>query len=278
MTDTPHLLSIGEFSSRSRLSVRMLRHYDAHGVLVSAQVDASSGYRRYAVEQLTEASWIRRLRDVGFGVSAIAAVLAVRGTAAYEHALVLQRETLARDLAAATERIALLDALIDHGGIPMSITVTRRTVPARTLVGLRGTVSSYDHEGELWARFMPELTAQGLTPVGPGGVIENDPDYRESDVDETVWLPVAPGTTAGPPLLLLDLPAVEVAMAEVTGPYSLITEAHSRIEDFLREEGRSVAARDSEAPVEQRVFNVYLNDPGQAAPEELRTQVCVPLA
>ncbi|GAB77517.1 effector-binding domain-containing protein [Austwickia chelonae] len=208
MTDIPHLLSIGEFSSRSRLSVRMLRHYDAHGVLVPA----------------------------------------------------------------------LLDALIDHGDIPMSITVTRHTVPARTLVGLRGTVPAYDREGELWARFMPELAAQGLTPVGPGGVIENDPDYREADVDETVWLPVAPGTTVRSPLLLLDLPAMEVAMADVTGPYTLITEAHARIEDFLREEGLSVAARDGEAPVEQRVFNVYLNDPSQAAPEELRTQVCVPLA
>ncbi|MBW3087013.1 hypothetical protein KEM60_03243 [Austwickia sp. TVS 96-490-7B] len=38
----------------------------------------SSGYA-----QLAEAAWIRRLRDVGFGVSSIAAVLAARGTPAY---------------------------------------------------------------------------------------------------------------------------------------------------------------------------------------------------
>lgn len=37
MAETTTLLSIGEFSSLARLSVRMLRHYDAHGVLVPAR-------------------------------------------------------------------------------------------------------------------------------------------------------------------------------------------------------------------------------------------------
>ena len=49
MTDTPDLMSIGEFSSRSRLSVRMLRHYGEHGILVPADVDAASGYRRFGI-------------------------------------------------------------------------------------------------------------------------------------------------------------------------------------------------------------------------------------
>ena len=41
MTDTPDLMSIGEFSSRSRLSVRMLRHYGEHGILAPADVVAA---------------------------------------------------------------------------------------------------------------------------------------------------------------------------------------------------------------------------------------------
>ena len=54
MTDTPDLMSIGDFSSRSRLSVRMLRHYGEHGILVPADVDAASGYRRYAPGELPQ--------------------------------------------------------------------------------------------------------------------------------------------------------------------------------------------------------------------------------
>lgn len=80
MAETTNLMTIGQFSALTRISVRMLRHYDAHGVLVPAQVNDWSGHRLYAPSQLRDASDIRNLRDVGFGVSAIAAVLASRST------------------------------------------------------------------------------------------------------------------------------------------------------------------------------------------------------
>lgn len=279
MTDTANLLSIGEFSSRSRLSVRMLRHYDEHGVLPPAAVDPFTGYRRYAREQLAVAVQIRRLRDVGFTVSAIAAVLAARGTPAYDAALRLQRLVLADELHAATDRLALLDQLLDQKGHTMSsISITRAQLPARTVVALRGTVATYADEGQLWARFMPALAAQGIAPIGPGGCIEHDADYKESEVDESVYLPVPPGTTAAEPLHILELPAQDVVMARVEGPYALITEAHGRIEEAVRDNGWAVADRAADAPVHHKVFNRYLNDPRQVPPEALLTEVCVPLA
>lgn len=278
MTDTANLLSIGEFSSRSRLSVRMLRHYDEHGVLTSAVVDPVTGYRRYARDQLASAVQIRRLRDVGFTVSAIAAVLAARGSPAYDAALRLQRDVLADELHAARERMALLDQLLDQEGHTMStITVTRQHFPARTVVALRGTVPTYADEGQLWERFMPLVQAQGLVPIGPGGCIEHDADYKESDVDESVWLPVAPDTTVAAPLEILELPAQDVAMARVEGPYSLISEAHGRIEEKVREEGWVVADRGPDAPTHHKIFNRYLNDPSQVPEDALLHEVCVPL-
>ncbi len=279
MTDTANLLSIGDFSSRSRLSVRMLRHYDEHGVLTPAQVDPITGYRRYERAQLATAVQIRRLRDVGFTVSAIAAVLAARGTPAYDAALRLQRDALADELHAARDRLALLDQLLDQEGHTMSsITVTRQHFPARTVVTLRGTVPTYSDEGQLWARFGPEIAAQRLIPQGPGGCIEHDPDFKDSDVDVSVWLPVAAGSTASAPLEVLDLPAQDVAMARVEGPYTLIPEAHARIEEMVREQGLTVADRGTQAPAHHKVFNRYLNDPRQVPAEALLTEVCVPLA
>ena len=67
-------LRIGAFSTLSRLSVRMLRYYDTHGVLSPASTDPDTGYRQYAAGQLAEALLIRQLRDIGFSVSAIAAL------------------------------------------------------------------------------------------------------------------------------------------------------------------------------------------------------------
>lgn len=280
MTDTPDLMSIGEFSSRSRLSVRMLRHYGEHGILVPADVDAASGYRRYAPEQLAEAAHVRRLRDVGFTVSAISVLLAAHGTESYRQALALQRESLGDELRAAKERLALIDQLLDQEGTAMStITVTRTTVPARTVVALRGTVPAYDQEGRLWDRLMPELGRQGLTPIGPCGVFEHDPEYREADPTLSIWLPVPPGTTAQAPLEVHELPEQEVVLARVEGPYTQISEAHARIDELVRSEGLTLAPRSGiDDDIAVLGFNRYLVDPSQAAPEDLVTEVCVPLA
>ena len=59
------LMNIGEFSRYSGLSVRMLRYYADHGVLKPSDIDAFSGYRRYASDQLREADRVRMLRDAG---------------------------------------------------------------------------------------------------------------------------------------------------------------------------------------------------------------------
>lgn len=280
MTGTVRLMSIGDFSSRSRLSVRMLRHYGEHGILVPAEVDPVSGYRRYSEGQLEEAAHVRRLRDVGFTVSAMSVLLAARGTESHRRALALQREALDGELRAARERLALIDQLLDQEGSVMpAITVSRETVPARSVVALRGVVPAYDQEGRLWQQLVPELDRQGITPLGPGGVFEHDTDYKESDPTLSIWLPVEPGTAAQEPLTVHDLPEQEVVLARVEGPYGLITEAHTRIDEFVRAEGLTLAARAGlDDPVRVLGSNRYLTDPTRCAQEDLVTEVCMPLA
>ena len=39
------MLKIGDFSKLSRVSIRMLRHYDEIGLLVPASTDPFTGYR-----------------------------------------------------------------------------------------------------------------------------------------------------------------------------------------------------------------------------------------
>ncbi len=65
------LLSIGEFSRRSGLSVKRLRTYAAEGLLVPAAVDPDSGYRYYAVDQVPEARMIDILRQAGIPLAEI---------------------------------------------------------------------------------------------------------------------------------------------------------------------------------------------------------------
>jgi DNA-binding transcriptional MerR regulator len=57
------MFSIGEFARHGRVSVRMLRHYDAIGLLRPASVDPDSGYRFYRAGQLAELNRIIYLTD-----------------------------------------------------------------------------------------------------------------------------------------------------------------------------------------------------------------------
>ena len=58
------MFKIGEFSKLSRISIRMLRHYDEIGLLVPEHIDPWTGYRRYAAAQLLTASRITALRPM----------------------------------------------------------------------------------------------------------------------------------------------------------------------------------------------------------------------
>lgn len=71
-----NLYGIGELAALSGLSISALRFYDGAGVLPPARVDADTGYRKYAAEQVRLARLIARLRRVGLPLAELRRVLA----------------------------------------------------------------------------------------------------------------------------------------------------------------------------------------------------------
>lgn len=71
------MLSIGAFAQIGQVTHRMLRHWDAAGLLVPAQVDEFTGYRSYDPSQLARLHRIVALRQLGFGIDDIASILEV---------------------------------------------------------------------------------------------------------------------------------------------------------------------------------------------------------
>ena len=65
------MLKIGDFSKLSRVSIRMLRHYDEINLLKPIKVDDVTGYRYYSEEQLLVMARIHVLKDMGFGLSVV---------------------------------------------------------------------------------------------------------------------------------------------------------------------------------------------------------------
>lgn len=97
------LLSIGQLARESGLSASALRFYDREGVLVPADVDPLTGYRRYAVAQVRAARLLASLRRVGMPLGEVALVLDEDARGASE---------VAADVVAAHEQ-RLVDGLAD---------------------------------------------------------------------------------------------------------------------------------------------------------------------
>ena len=84
------MLSIGEFSQLTHLSVRTLRRYHDAGLLEPARVDEASGYRYYAAEQIPVAQVIHRLRELDVPLADVHRILrtpdaGTRGALVAEH-------------------------------------------------------------------------------------------------------------------------------------------------------------------------------------------------
>ena len=100
-TGTYWPVAIGLAAQRAGVSARMLRHYEALGLLPPvARTD--SGYRQYAEADVHALRFIRRARDLGFSLADIAELLALwrdqrRASAdvkriALEHVVALERK------------------------------------------------------------------------------------------------------------------------------------------------------------------------------------------
>jgi MerR family transcriptional regulator, copper efflux regulator len=72
----PDRFNIGEASARSGVSVKMVRHYETLGLLPGV-ARADSGYRLYGAREVHTLRFIRRARDLGFGMPEIAVLLSL---------------------------------------------------------------------------------------------------------------------------------------------------------------------------------------------------------
>lgn len=66
--------NIGEAAARSGVSAKMVRHYESLGLLPSVD-RTESGYRRYTAKEVHTLRFIKRSRDLGFGMDEIANLL-----------------------------------------------------------------------------------------------------------------------------------------------------------------------------------------------------------
>ncbi|WP_229075995.1 MerR family transcriptional regulator [Actinoplanes sp. DH11] len=172
------MFTIGDFARTGRVSVRMLRHYDATGLLRPAHVDPASGYRYYTAGQLSRLNRIVALKDLGFTLQQVLAIIdEAVGPDELRGMLRLRRAELEAAVTAAAARLVQVEgrlrAIESEGRMPTNEVVVK-PIPALRVAALSATAGSYAPEdigpviGPLYEQLLERLTDAGITPTGPG--------------------------------------------------------------------------------------------------------------
>ena len=104
------MLSIGAFALHGGVSVRMLRHYDALGLLTPAAVDRFTGYRRYEPGQLARLNRLVTLKDLGFTLEQIGPILDSDVSGSELRAMLLMRRAqIEQQIASDHDKLAAIE-------------------------------------------------------------------------------------------------------------------------------------------------------------------------
>ena len=214
------MLSIGDFARHGRVSVRMLRHYDAIGLLRTAHVDRPTGYRSYEAGQLSRLNRIVALKDLGFTLQQVRAFLddevsveELRGKLRLRHAELHSR--IAADAARLTQVQARLRIIEREGAMPTDDVQVKRISKVR-VVALTGTAAGFEpevhrsrHRAAL-RRTVHTARPRRNAPIGPAIAYYEDTPYNDGVLVHAT-LPVDARIGVDRDFAIVDLPEIEQA-------------------------------------------------------------------
>ncbi|HEY5853623.1 MAG TPA: MerR family transcriptional regulator [Aldersonia sp.] len=160
------MFTIGDFARHGRVSVRMLRHYDAIGLLVPEYVDPATGYRHYGAAQLARLNRIVALKDLGFTLSEVATVLDDDvDVAELRGMLRLRRTELQQQIAADRARLTQVETrlrIIESEETMSTPDVVVKSLPAVRVAELTATADGYQSSsiGPVISPLFGELSAR----------------------------------------------------------------------------------------------------------------------
>jgi DNA-binding transcriptional MerR regulator/effector-binding domain-containing protein len=264
------MLSIGEFSRVSRITIKALRHYHEQGLLVPELVDEDTGYRYYGTASRQRAAAILVLKDMGFSLSEIGSLLeSASDDADLSEALgqkLKEIETGIKEQRARQRRIReFLETLGQTAEMsPPDKEIKDIEVPETLVFGLRHRGRS-DEIGRLIGQLFRKA---GRYTVGGPFCLYYDGDYKEDDADFEVCAP-AKRRMGIEGIDCRMLTGGRAATLVHCGPYRSLGVSYERLFDHVRRSGFSVAF-----PIREE----YLKGPGMVVrgdPAKYRTRLMI---
>ncbi|MGW9205393.1 MerR family transcriptional regulator [Embleya sp. NPDC055664] len=203
-------LGIGDFARATGLTVKALRWYDEQGVLVPADVDPGTRYRRYSVGQLEQAGVVRALRAAGVPLAEVRIAVAAGGSP--QQALHARREAVRVERAREDRALAAAERVL--AGTEARYDVRLRPIQAQAWVGVVEYVATPGGGAEPAGGGAGSAGSGAVVAGADGTVVDADVAVEEALFDLYASLAADGITPSGPFWLDLGRPTAD-AGAEV---------------------------------------------------------------
>jgi len=241
-------LGVGDFSRATHLSVKTLHHYHGVGLLVPAEVDPASGYRRYTTEQIPAAQVIRRFRDLDMPLQTIAEVLNAPDLQTRNDLITSHLARLQQELADTQAAVASLRDLLQ--GPPAALHIEHRSEAAIQSAVIADVVDLDDlgpwYQGAI-GELHATLAAQDVPIAGPPGGVISTALFTDERGEITIFIPTSAPIRGVGRVTPTSLPAVELATTVHAGSHADIDCTYGSLATYVSEHALGV-----DGPIRER--------------------------
>lgn len=265
------LISIGQFSDLTRLSIKALRLYDAKEMLNPAYVDEETGYRYYKIEQSKDAKLIKALRAVDMSLDQIQEVLNAPNIESKLEIFKSQQANLQLKVQQQQQMLAHLESLIDIEEQAMTIQANIVELDSVGIAGFRFTTDLEKIKADVPNGFakLGQMIGRGvLKPLGAPFIIYHDVIDEESNGDVEICVPTGNDFEEQSGVAFRELEGGMFASSVHKGPYEKIGPVYQSLPQWVYENGFEIVGPPRE---------VYENDPREIVQDELLTRVLFPV-
>jgi DNA-binding transcriptional MerR regulator len=265
------LVTIGDFSRMTFLSVKTLRHYHDVGLLPPATIDPDTGYRRYDVAQVPTAQAIRRLRELGMPIDDVRLVIEAPDVRARNDRIAAHLRRMEGELEQTRATVKSLRLLLDETA-PSAVPVSYRVAEPADALSIRDEVENADMFDWLDSALEELRSALDASPARRTGVdaaLYSGALLEEEHGEIVALIPVDSATEARGRIKSLRLPRIEYAVAVHEGPVDDIDRTYAALGAVVAERAIGV-----DGPIREDYVVGARETPDEASH---RTEICWPV-
>lgn len=281
------MFKIGEFSKFSRVSVKMLRHYDDLGLLKPAKVDPFTSYRYYSANQLPRLNRILALKDLGFSLQEIGRLLHDDLSAEQIRGMLKLRQTeIETELAETQARLARIKTRLNqidaHKRPPVYDVVLRDVAPFTAATCRQKLDAQSPGVTHLFEQLEAYVAAHQARASLPPLLLYHDTEYIEEAQDVEIVIPIRAAIPAAKEITIRDIPGSDCMACVIhTGRYDTLSQALNTLLSWIEANGYDIVG-----PIRETYLRFGADQAGYEIPDgylaesaaDFVTELQVPIA